>query len=140
MNRKKARESAFILLFENIFNPEYSLSDMKELAADSEVFEINDFTEALFTAAVSNVEALDAEIGKYLKNWRLERLSRPALAILRLAFAELMYFDDIPVSVTVNEAVELAKKYAVDKDAPFINGVLGSAVRAGEETRADEEK
>ena len=130
MNRSKARESAFILIFETIFNPEYSLADMKEFAAESELFEINDFTEQLYTAAVSNTEALDEEIKKYLKGWRLERLSRPALAILRLAFAELTYCEEIPASVTVNEAVELAKKYAGEKDAPFINGVLGTAVRS----------
>ena len=131
MNRSQARESAFILIFETIFNPEYSLADMKEFAAESELFEIDAFTEQLYTAAVSNAEALDAEIKKYLKGWRLERLSRPALAILRLAFAELAYCD-VPPSVTVNEAVELAKKYAGEKDAPFINGVLGSAVRSGQ--------
>ena len=130
MNRSKARESAFILLFENIFNPEYSFADMKEFASESELFEINGFTEKLYARATENVAVIDEEIRKYLKNWRLERLSKPALAILRLAFAELLYFDDVPASVTVNEAVELAKKYAVDKDAPFINGVLGSAVRA----------
>ncbi len=130
MKRSQARESAFILIFENIFNPEYSFADMKEFAADTEVFEVDDFTEQLYTAAVSNTPEIDAEITKYLKNWRLQRLSRPALAILRLAFAELMYVQDIPVSVTVNEAVELAKKYAVEKDASFINGVLGSAVRS----------
>ena len=130
MKRSQARESAFILICENIFNPEYSLADMKEFAADTEVFEIDGFTEQLYTAAVSNTAQIDAEITKYLKNWRLQRLSRPALAILRLAFAELMFVQGIPVSVTVNEAVELAKKYAVEKDASFINGVLGSAVRA----------
>ena len=130
MNRSKARESAFILLFENIFNPEYSFADMKEFASESELFEINGFTEKLYARATENVAVIDEEIRKYLKNWRLERLSKPALAILRLAFAELLYIDDVPASVTVNEAVELAKKYAVDKDAPFINGVLGSAVRA----------
>ena len=130
MKRSQARESAFILIFETIFNPEYSLEEMKEFSAESELFEIDHFTEALYTATVSHTTALDAEISKYLKNWRLERLSYPALAILRLAFAELMYMDDIPPSVTVNEAVELAKKYAGEKDAPFINGVLGNAVRA----------
>ena len=132
LSRSRARESAFILIFETIFNPEYSLADMKEFAAESELFEIDEFTEQLYVAAVTNAEALDEEIKKYLKGWRLERLSRPALAILRLAFAELLYCEDVPPSVTVNEAVELAKKYAGDKDAPFINGVLGSAVRSGQ--------
>jgi N utilization substance protein B len=134
MKRSKARESAFILIFENIFNPEYTFEEMRDFAAESEIFEVDAFTEALYTAAVNNTEALDAEIAKYLKNWRIERLSKPALAILRLAFAELIYLGDIPPSVTVNEAVELAKKYAGEKDAPFINGVLGAAVRARQDS------
>ncbi len=130
MKRSEARESAFILIFESIFNPEYSFADMQAFAAESELFEVDGFTERLYTAAVTHAAELDEEIKKYLKGWRLERLSRPALAILQLAFAELVYCDDIPPSVTVNEAVELAKKYAGEKDAPFINGVLGSAVRS----------
>ena len=129
MKRSQARESAFILIFENMFNPEYSFADMREFAADSELFGIDAFTEKLYTSAVEHANETDAMIEPFLKNWKLSRLPKTVLAILRLAFTELKFFDDIPPSVTANEAVELAKKYAGEKDASFINGVLGSAVR-----------
>lgn len=131
MTRSEARESAFILIFEKIFNPEYSLEDMQELADGSDVIKINSFTEQLYTKAAENLESTDEEIKKYLKNWKLERLPKTALAILRLAFTEIIYFDNIPAGVSVNEAVELAKKYSGEKDASFINGVLGNFIRSG---------
>ncbi|MCH5197614.1 MAG: transcription antitermination factor NusB [Oscillospiraceae bacterium] len=131
MTRSEARESAFILIFEKIFNPEYSLEDMRSLADDSDVININGFTEQLFSKADENLNSIDEEIKKYLKNWRIERLPKTALAILRLAFTEIMFFDEIPSGATVNEAVELAKKYAGEKDASFINGVLGNYLRNG---------
>ena len=65
-------------------------------------------------------------------NWSRERLSRVALSILRLAIYEMQYVDDIPVSVSINEAVELAKCYGGDADASFINGVLGGIARRRE--------
>ena len=68
MNRSKARESAFILIFESIFNPEYSFADMREFAAESELFEVNEFTEQLYTAAVTHTAELDEEIKKYLRS------------------------------------------------------------------------
>ncbi|MBQ7637534.1 MAG: transcription antitermination factor NusB [Clostridia bacterium] len=131
MTRSQAREGAFMLIFEHIFNPEYTLEDMKELSDGSDVIMINGFTEQLYVKTTENLESIDEEIKKYLKNWKLERLPKTALAILRLAFSEITYFDGVPESVSVNEAVELAKKYAGEKDASFINGVLGSFIRSG---------
>ena len=61
--------------------------------------------------------------------WSKERISRVALAIMRLAVYEMLYVDDIPVSVSINEAVELAKKYGGDEDSSFVNGVLGGISR-----------
>lgn len=133
MTRSQARENAFILVFEHMFNPEYSFSDMKEFTNESEIFEIDEFTERLYTLVCENTGALDGEITAYLKNWKLSRLPKTALAVLRLSFAQLDFCPDIPVSVVVNEAVELAKKYASEKDASFINGVLGNAVRSRSE-------
>ena len=75
-------------------------------------------------------EEIDAEISKYLKKWKLERLPKVSLAILRLSAAEILYSKDVPPGVVANEAVNLAKKYATKEDASFINGVLGSLIRA----------
>ena len=129
MTRSEARESAFILLFESMFNPEYSFADMKEFTAESELFDIDDFTSSLYAFAHDNAERLDGEIVPFLKNWKLERLPRTVLAVLRLSFAQLNYMPDVPASVVVNEAVELTKKYATEKDAAFVNGLLGAVLR-----------
>ncbi len=130
MQRSQARETAFIYYFEKLFNPEISWDELTELAAESEVLQGDAFTRTLFEAAVVSVEEADGEIRRYLKNWRLERLPKTVLAILRLSVAELLSTKDVPPGVVANEAVELAKKYATPKDASFINGVLGSFIRA----------
>lgn len=132
MGRTQSREQAFILLFEKLFNPENTLEDMLELAGESALFEPDDFTKTLYTLADTHAEEADAEIARYLKNWRLERLPRVSVAILRLAVAEILFGEGVPASVTVNEAVNLAKKYASPQDASFINGVLGNLIRSRE--------
>lgn len=129
MKRSEAREQAFILVFEKIFNPELSVGEMKEYAADSELFELDAFAEKLLETVCSNEESVDEKISSFLKGWTLQRIPRVSLALLRLAVAEILFFDEVPDSVSANEAVELAKKYAGEEDASFINGVLGSVIR-----------
>lgn len=129
MTRSEAREQAFILVFEKIFNPELSVSDMKTIAEDSELFVLDDFAERLLTCVCDNIQTVDDVISSHLRKWTIQRIPKVSLALLRLAVAEILYFDDIPDSVSANEAVELAKKYAGEEDSSFINGVLGSVIR-----------
>ena len=134
MTRSQSRENAFILVFENLFNPDYSFADMREFTAESEQFEIDEFTEALYSASVENAARLDGEIEPFLKNWKLSRLPKTVLAVLRVSMAQLDGLaGEVPASVVVNEAVELGKKYATEKDASFINGILGAVIRSREE-------
>jgi len=79
-------------------------------------------------------QEIDQLISRYAENWRLERMSVIDRNILRLSVFELRFQDDVPTSVAINEAVEIAKRYATDDSAPFINGVLDSM--AGEEITA----
>ena len=130
MGRSQSREYAFILVFERQFNPDLSFEEMTQLAQECDLFEADDFTKALYDAALSNIDRVDDEIRKYLRKWRLERLPKVSLAILRLAVAEILFCEDAPPGVVANEAVNLAKKYATKEDASFINGVLGSLIRA----------
>ncbi len=130
MTRKEAREQAFIMIFEKEFNSEYSLDEIIETARDAELFEADDFAKGLADKTLTNLDKLDEIITSHLKEgWRISRISKVSLAILRLAICELTYFSDIPVSVTINEAVELAKTYAADKDSAFVNGLLASVSR-----------
>ena len=137
MGRSQSREQAFILTFEKMFNPELSYADMQTLAAESELFAPDDFTEALYLLVEAHSEEADAHIKKYLKNWRLERLPKVSLAILRLSVCEILFSGDVPPGVAANEAVNLAKKYATKDDASFINGVLGSLIRERAAGRAE---
>jgi len=72
---------------------------------------------------------LDSYIDKYAKNWRISRISRVAVAIMRTAMYEVMYMPDVPDSAAISEAVELAKKYEDEETVAFINGILGSFSR-----------
>ncbi len=127
MTRKEAREQAFIIIFEKEFNNEYSLDEIIETAKDADLFEADEFAVNIAKETLSDIENLDNIISANLKGgWRIGRISKVSLAILRLAICEMTKFNDIPVSVSINEAVELAKKYAAEEDSSFVNGLLSS--------------
>ena len=130
MKRSEAREQAFIIVFEKEFNMEASVDDIASAAKDADVFEIDKFAKTLCEAVFADIESLDNIITENLRpGWRLSRISKVAIAILRMAICEMTKFDDVPVSVSINEAVELAKKYAPENDARFINGLLSTVAK-----------
>ena len=130
MTRKESREQAFIIIFEKEFNSEYSLDEIVDAAKDADLFEVDAFAENLARKTLESMDKLDEVISSNLKGgWRIGRISKVSLAILRLAICEITQFSDIPVSVSINEAVELAKMYAAEEDASFINGLLASVNR-----------
>lgn len=128
MTRRESRETAFVLLFERTFTDE-PISDIIEKAKDARDAEVDEFASGLAGGAASQLEKLDAEIEPALHNWSKERISRVALTVLRLAVYELRSDEDTPVSIVINEAVEIAKKFGGDEDPSFVNGVLGTLVR-----------
>ena len=130
MTRRQSREQAFILLFEKSFNPESSVDELLELARERRMFEDDEFVISLIHITRDNIEAIDEMISENSKGWKINRISQVSLAIIRMALAEIKYFEDIQDGVSVNEAVELAKKYSTPEDASFINGLLGTVVRA----------
>ena len=127
--RRKSREQAFIILFEKSFNEELSVDEIVSVAIESEVVVEDKFMSKILESAENNIDAIDEEIEKNLKGWSKSRISKVSLALLRLAISEILYFDDIPVGVSINEAVEICKIYGSDEDKSFINGVLGSVAR-----------
>lgn len=86
--------------------------------------EVREFAEQIVHGVAENLEKLDDEIKSYSTNWALDRMSRVDLAILRLAAFELLYSQDVPLNVVINEAVELGKRFGTDESPAFINGVL----------------
>ena len=127
LTRREEREQAFILLFEKAFNAETDVAELYDFAIENEVITGSDFVKSLVFKTWENVENIDLVIEKYSVGWKLGRISKVALAVLRLALCEILYFDDIPAGVSINEAVELCKKYAARDDASFVNGLLGNA-------------
>lgn len=128
MTRKQAREEAFILIFEKQFNSD-SLEDILECAVQVREIEPDSYIRSVFFGVYENLEELDGIISGNSVGWSIKRISKTALAVLRLAIYEIKYMEDIPVSVTINEAVELCKKYATKEDASFVNGILASVVK-----------
>ena len=130
ISRYKMREQAFILCFEMLFSDD-DVEVLADNAGDARDEFLSDHAVSCAKGVKENSSLIDAKIGENLKQgWKISRISRVSLAILRLAVYEMIFLDEIPVSVSINEAVELSKKYTVQEDTSFINGVLGSIARA----------
>ncbi len=125
MNRKKAREYAFILLFEYKFQPDEIKNIMDDFVRDFAPEEQQSYIEKVVMGTIENLESIDEKIGTLSEGWKTERISNVSLSILRLATYEIEFCDDIPAVVSINEAVSLAKKYEGEEAAPFVNGILG---------------
>ena len=118
-------------LIEDFFAEEHYLS----LSAENDLFSElpderqMDYITRLLTSLAENRNEIDGFIDRYSRGWKLERISRTALAVLRCALCEILYMDDIPNSAAINEAVELDKGYDEPETVSFVNGVLGGFMR-----------
>lgn len=161
MTRTTAREIAIQLLFAassnglepcEIIDEFFSEEHYATLAGEDELYsQMPDtkqmkYIRRLIGLCCEKRGEIDAYIERYAKGWKIERISRTALAVLRCALCEILYMDDIPDSAAINEAVELSKGYDEPDTVAFVNGVLGgfmrgefpeAAAEAGE-TAADE--
>lgn len=130
MTRREAREEAFILIFEKQFNLA-DTNEILEIASEVRDLKPNNYIKTVFNGVYDNIDSIDEIISECAIGWKIGRISKVSLCILRLAIYEIKYMSDIPVSVSINEAVELAKKYATKEDASFINGILSSVEKKG---------
>lgn len=144
MNRKTAREIAVQLCFASI-NSEQSAREIVDeffaqehydtLMEEDELFSQIpddrqlDYIRKLVMLVENKREELDGYIEKYSKGWKIGRISRTALAILRCALCEILYIEDVPASAAINEAVELDKGYDEPDTVAFVNGVLGGFMK-----------
>lgn len=122
--RSEEREQAFCLLFQSLFNTDENFEIYEE-----NIESVGDYARSIALGVEEKKDNLDELIEKYSKGWKVKRLPKVNLAILRLAAYEILFVDDVPESVAINEAVELAKKYSGESDYSFINGVLGALVK-----------
>ncbi len=151
MTRTAAREIAIQLCFaaeaagrlpeelmEDFFSPEHydSLAQEQELFADYPDKTQMEYIRRLLTLGMEHRAEIDGYIERYARGWKVERISHTARAILRCALCEILYMDDVPNAVAINEAVELDKSYDEPETVSFVNGVLGGFMR-GELARED---
>jgi N utilization substance protein B len=130
MGRRNAREATMKLLYQLELNKTFDEEIVKIF------FENNNFTEdekVYIESTIDNIQdnlkLIDEKIEKYIKGWKKERLSKVDLSILRISIYEIMFREDIPTQVSINESIEISKKYSSEESSKFINGVLGSFVR-----------
>lgn len=123
MTRREAREALFALLFEMSFCTEEEKSELYRTECEWQTIEEDDYIATGYTGVLLNIEAIDEKIASASMGWKLSRLSKVTLAILRLATYEFCY-TDLPYNIAINEAVEIAKKFDDDKAPKFVNGVL----------------
>jgi N utilization substance protein B len=126
MKRRKAREYALQILFQTDFTGKKSDGEaLREFwSARKENADVRKFTEDLVRGTLDKIEEIDAAIEKVTENWLLKRMAAVDRNILRFAAYEILYRKDIPAAVTINEALEIAKKYSSSESASFLNGVL----------------
>jgi N utilization substance protein B len=144
MTRTAAREIAIQLAFGISMHPEDEIQTIEgffdkeyysTLKSEDELFsEYPDkkqlrYIAALVTGVSEKKDELDGYIEKYARGWKLNRISKISLAVLRCSMYEILYMPDVPNAASINEAVELAKGYEEPETVSFINGILGSFIR-----------
>ncbi len=155
MKRTTARELAIQLGFaaaannmdvSDMLNEFFTLEHYESLEDEGELYseypdpKQMDYIRRLVALTAEKREEIDGYIERYAKGWKISRISRTALAVLRCAICEILYMDDVPNSAAINEAVELCKGYDEPETVAFVNGVLGGFVRGelGEEIKIAE--
>ena len=131
MSRKQAREGAMKLLYQMDSNNDFSDANMELFLQN---FQFDDKEEKYIVESINtireNIENIDTHIKDNLESWSIHRLAKVDLAVLRISIYEIIYRKDIPTEVSINEAIEIVKKYSNNDSFKFINGVLGGFVKS----------
>ncbi|HHT95967.1 MAG TPA: transcription antitermination factor NusB [Clostridia bacterium] len=134
MGRRKTREHALRLVYQIQINDDDINEQMEQYFLDNDVKNTaKEYIKKAVTYINENCKDIDSVLSMYLaKNWRIERIPKIELAIMRLAYYEILNLEDVPKSVAINEAVELAKTYGSDDAGKYINAVLAN-IQNGEQ-------
>ena len=138
MNRHQARELAFSLLFEHEFDRERDIVELYDTAKATREAEENKYVRTVMAGVVEHEGELEQAIAEAAKGWSLGRISKVSLAILKLSAYEMLYCPDIPIRVSLNEAIELVKTYDEEAARGFVNGILNTLAQRAGEARPDE--
>lgn len=124
MNRRLARETVFKLLFEQTFHADRGADEIYDTARIAQEWEDDAYVKEVFFGACARLPELDALIEKHSHGWKKSRISAVSLSLLRLAVYEMLFREDIPYQVSINEALELVKTYDDEQARSFVNGIL----------------
>ena len=127
--RRDDRQQALQLVYERMFKDD-TFEDIRTDALDARDEEISDYAKQIIEGIEFHKDAIDEIIENTLKGWKINRISKISLAAMRIAVYEMKYIKSVPVSVSINEAVSMTKKFAADKDGSFVNGVLGAVAKS----------
>ena len=144
MTRTNARELAMHLVYqmdyhdelpEELLEREYKPDDYPSRSAESELYsekpdaKQKEYIDYCVRGVYAYKSEIDGIIEKYAKGWKVSRISKVSLAVLRLAIFEILHVEDAPAGAVINEAVEIARRYEEEEKVSFINGILGAFVR-----------
>ena len=125
VTRREAREIALRVLFSNEFNENDDMSIFFDTTCDSFDMPKDDFAYEIYARTILNIKKEDEYIIKYAEGWDISRIAKVVLCILRMCICEFLEFDDIPKKVSMNEYIELTKKYDLPSVA-FVNGIINN--------------
>ena len=127
MTRREAREAVFGLLFESEFHNNESPETIYSISAENREIPEDLYIRGVYFGVMEHLPELDASIEKHAKGWTIARMSRVSRTVLRLAVYEMTYMrESVPMRVSINEAIELSKKFDSEKARGFINGILNA--------------
>ena len=126
-SRRQARECALKLLFQNEFTVLDTAIYNYFWETEQVLPEAKEFAEKLYNGVQKNSESIDAIVKECTLNWDMERISLVDLNILRMSIFEIQYIEEIPVAVSINEAIDIAKRFSTIESGKFVNGILDKA-------------
>lgn len=129
MKREVARDLTYQILFQRDFHDDFE-DRYPRLIEENGIRGVQaEYSKKTIEGVIKNVDSLDEIIQKNLRGWRFERLSKHVVTVLRLGIYEMLYNDDIPAKVALNEAVKIAHRYSDPKEANFVNGLLNTVFK-----------
>ena len=124
INRREARKAVFELLFETEFKQNEAREEIYALSVENREVENSPYIHSTYFGVCERLEELDELINRHANGWKTSRISKVSRSILRLATYEMLYCEDIPLNVSINEGIELCKEFDEEKAKAFVNGVL----------------
>ena len=139
ISRREAREILVGLLFETEFRTDEDVNGIFALACEDREIPDDEYISRAYFGIYDNIAVIDGTIGEHSKGWKTERMTRMSRSVLRMCVYEMLFEADIPYRVSINEAVELTKKFDDERARPFVNGILNS-VKSSLEASGEENK